>query len=57
MPERDSSGETSRLSQSVVDALGIDSTVEDIYADPRGLGCYQRRDEAIRQVFPEYGPG
>jgi len=57
MPERDSSGETLRLSQSVSTTLGFESTVEILTPILEGFGCYQRRDEAIRQVFPDYGPG
>lgn len=57
MPERDSSGETLRLSQSVSTTLKFESTVEILTPILEGFGCYQRRDEAIRQVFPDYGPG
>lgn len=57
MPERDSSGETLRLSQSVSTTLGFDSTVEILTPILEGFGCYQRRDEAIRMVFPDFGPG
>jgi NAD+ synthase len=31
--------------------------VEDITPILAGAGCYRRRDEFIRRVFPEYGPG
>ena len=57
MPERDSSPETIRLSQSISTTFGFDSTVEEITPILEGLRCYQRRDEAIREVFPDYGPG
>ncbi len=57
MPERDSSSETLRLSQSVSTTLGFDSTVEILTPILEGFGCYQRRDEAIRMVFPDFGPG
>ncbi len=57
MPERDSSGETLGLSTSVSDTFKFDSTVEDITPILEGLRCYERRDEAIRMVFPEFGPG
>ncbi len=57
MPERDSSGETLGLSQSVSTTLGFDSTVEILTPILEGFGCYQRRDEAIRMVFPDFGPG
>lgn len=57
MPERDSSDETLALSRSVSDTFGFDSTVEVITPILEGLRCYERRDEAIKMVFPEFGPG
>ena len=57
MPERDSSAETIGLSTSVSQSLGINSEVEDISLVLEAVGCYRRRDEAIRKVVPEYGPG
>jgi NAD+ synthase len=57
MPEKDSSPETIELSKSVSDRFGFDSTVEIITPILEGLRCYERRDEAIRMVFPEFGPG
>jgi len=57
MPEKDSSGETIKLSTSVSERFGFDSTVENITPILEGLRCYERRDEAIRMVFPEFGPG
>jgi NAD+ synthase len=35
--------------------LGIEAVVEDIAPALRELGCYARQNEAIRQVFPQYG--
>lgn len=57
MPERDSSGETLSLSNSVSDAFGIDSAYEDISEILAAYGCYSRRDDAIRSVVPAFGPG
>jgi NAD+ synthase len=57
MPERDSSEETIKLSTSVSDALGIQSRLEEISVVLDAVGCYRRRDDAIRKVVPEYGPG
>lgn len=54
MPERDSSSETLRLSTSVSDTFGFASTVEILTPILDGLRCYERRDEAIREVFPEF---
>lgn len=57
MPERDSSGESLTLGQAVGDWLGIPTRIENIASTLEAAGCYSRRDEAIRRVFPEYGPG
>ncbi len=46
-----------RLGRLVADTLGIRCTVEDIAPSLAAAGCYRRRDEAIRQLVPEYGPG
>ena len=54
LPEADSSPDSTRLGRAVADHLGIDYEVEDISAALAGLGCYQRRDDAIRSVFPDY---
>ena len=57
MPERESSPETIMLSRLLAESLGIDSTLEDISPILEGAGCYRRRDDAIRKVCPDYGPG
>jgi NAD+ synthase len=54
MPERDSSGDTRRLSRSLVTHLGIDWAEEDITPILEAAGCYRRRDDAIREVVPEF---
>jgi NAD+ synthase len=57
MPESESASNTTDLGRLVADSLGIESRVEDISPILHAAGCYQRRDDAIRSVFPEYGPG
>ncbi|MFC1610543.1 NAD(+) synthase [Myxococcota bacterium] len=57
MPERDSADETLGLSRAVADCFGIATELEDITDILSALRCYERRDEAIRSVVPEYGPG
>ena len=57
MPERDSGPETLPLSQQVADHLRIKTIHEDITGILDSVGCYRRRDDAIRLVVPEYGPG
>ncbi len=57
MPERDSASDTLDLSTSVSTAFGFDSVLEELSGILDAYGCYQRRDDAIRTVVPEYGPG
>jgi len=57
MPERDSSDDALRLGRMLADHLGIEAIVENIGPALEGAGCYARQDQAIRTVFPEYGPG
>ena len=56
-PEAESSGESLRLGRRVADFLGIKTELEDIGPVLKAAGCYKRRDEAVRLVIPEYGPG
>jgi NAD+ synthase len=57
MPEHDSDPESLRLGRLVASALGLKTVVEDVGPVLDSLGCYRRRDDAIRQVIPEYGSG
>jgi NAD+ synthase len=57
MPEKDSSAETLELSRLMAEHLGVRSILEDISPALEASGCYRRRDDAIRLVVPEYGPG
>jgi NAD+ synthase len=57
MPERDSSKDSSILGQLVAERLGIRTILEDMTPVLEAAGCYRRRDDAIRTIFPEYGDG
>ncbi|HEY8524285.1 MAG TPA: NAD(+) synthase [Acidimicrobiales bacterium] len=57
MPEADSDPESTERGELLCKALGIDHVVEDIAPALEALGCYRRRDAAIRRVFPDFGPG
>src|SRR4029453_3197901 len=54
MPERESSDESTRLGRVVANHLEIETVVEDITPMLEAAGCYRRRDDAIREVIPEY---
>jgi len=57
MPEGESSPDSEALARRLGEKLGIETIIEDLTEGLIGLGCYRRRDEAIKQVFPKYGPG
>jgi NAD+ synthase len=57
MPEQDSSDDSLKFGRLLADSLGIETVVENIAPTLEALGCYRRRDDAIRQVIPEYGEG
>lgn len=57
MPEHDSSPESLTRATRVAEQLGIEHAVENISAALEALGCYRRRDEAIRAVVSAYGSG
>jgi NAD+ synthase len=54
LPESDSSPESLRLANLLAQSVGIQTQIEDITGILAAAGCYQRRDEAIRKVIPEY---
>lgn len=56
LPEKDSAQKTHELSRLIADHLEIPTVHEDITPILEAVGCYRRRDEAIRSVIPEYGP-
>jgi NAD+ synthase len=56
MPERDSDPRSLELASELANQLGIETAIEDITDALAALRCYERRDEAIRRVLPEYGP-
>src|ERR1700730_6604119 len=57
LPEADSSPDSLRLANLLTQSLGIRTHVEDIAGILTAAGCYQRRDEAIRKVIPQYTEG
>lgn len=57
MPEQDSDPRSLELAKEWAEKLGIEYTTEDIAPTLAAVGCYTRRDDAIRTVIPEYGPG
>lgn len=56
MPEKDSSPLSEQLARKLASQFGFEAIKEDLSAGLAGLGCYERRNEAIRTVFPEFDP-
>jgi len=54
MPETDSEAESETLARRVAHHYGLEALLENITPALEGFGCYCRRDEAIKRVFPEY---
>jgi len=54
MPETDSASESESLARELAGTFGFETIKEELSAGLAGLGCYQRRDEAIRSVFPDF---
>jgi NAD+ synthase len=54
MPEHESDPQSLEIAKALADQLGIDSVKEDIAPILEGAGCYQRRNDAIRTVVPEF---
>jgi NAD+ synthase len=55
MPEKDSNSESLRLGRLVADALKINTALENIEPILTAAGCYDRRDEFIRRIVPDFG--
>jgi len=56
LPEKDSSPDSEILAKGLADKFGVKSITEVITGALSGFGCYERRDEAVKRVFPEYDP-
>ncbi len=56
LPEHDSSPDSEVLAKELASKFGIEAIKEDITGALRGFQCYERRDEAVKRVFPEYDP-
>lgn len=57
LPEKDAASESSDIGLELANSLGAQTVEEPITEALEALGCYRRRDEAIRRVFPDYEPG
>lgn len=56
LPEKDSSPNSEMLARKLAATFGVKAIKEEITGALSGFGCYERRDEAVKRVFPEYDP-
>lgn len=56
IPEKDSNSESETLARMLTEKFGIQAIKEVITPALDGMRCYQRRDEAVKRIFPEYDP-
>ncbi|MDD2244615.1 MAG: NAD(+) synthase [Dysgonamonadaceae bacterium] len=56
MPDADSSPESELFAQKLADKFNIKTILENVTPALEGFNCYQRRDEAISRVIPEFNP-
>lgn len=56
MPEKDSSPDSEELARELAGKFGVKVIKEVITGALDGFGCYERRDQAVKEVVPEYDP-
>ncbi|MDT8402626.1 MAG: NAD(+) synthase [Bacteroidales bacterium] len=56
LPEKDSSPDSEKLAKELAAKFGVKALKEEITSALAGFRCYERRDEAVKNVFPEYDP-
>jgi len=56
LPEKDSSPDSEILARELAAKFGVKAIKEEITGALKGFKCYERRDEAVKRVFPEYDP-
>ena len=56
MPEKDSSPDSETLARLLANQFGVEVIKEDLTQILFGFRCYERRDEAVKRVFPDFDP-
>lgn len=54
MPDKDSDPQSEQLARQLARQFEVEPLLEEVTPALEGFGCYRRRDEAIRRIFPEY---
>jgi len=56
LPEQDSSPDSKELALKLAERYGVKTLEENISGALNGFGCYNRRDQAVKRIIPEYNP-
>ena len=56
MPEKDSSPDSESMAEKLAKKFSVPHVLENIRPALEGFKCYERRDEAIQRVFPDFNP-
>lgn len=56
IPEKDSNPDSGEFADKLADKFGVKTIRELITPALEGLRCYERRDEAVKNLFPDYDP-
>ena len=56
MPEKDSSPDSESMAEKLAKKFGVPHVLENIRPALEGFKCYERRDEALQRVFPDFDP-
>jgi len=54
LPEKESSKDNFALARKLCKTFNVNYIIEDITGSLEGLGCYRRRDEEIKKLYPDY---
>ncbi len=54
LPEKESSDENITLVEKLLKKINVNYEIEEMTYVLTGFGCYRRRDEAVKRIFPEY---
>jgi len=57
LPEHDSSGDSARRAEMLASQWNLKPLTVNIGPTLEAVGCYEWRDQAMRRVIPDYGPG
>jgi len=57
LPDKDSSPDSKALGMELAETFGYQYEINDVTEGLKGAGCYEYRDSAFRQVFPDWRDG